>query len=441
MKTSGLSFDDIPPLDIPLRFHITAPVFGLLAALFLFWEGPEAWMSRWTIGSLGATHLLTLGFMAMVMIGSLFQLVPVLSGQAIPAMRWVAPWVHVMLTAGVIVLTVALVRPDTVTFTVALALLGFAFAAFIPPLVWRLVRIRGASDAIFTIRLAAISLLMTVGMGIFLSVGRGWPDLGIAFRSWTDVHVLWALFGWVPLLVMGVSYQVMPMFHVAPAFDSRLARGIPLSVFVSLLLLSHARSDYLVAPIVTVLCGALMAYSATALRVLAKRHRKRADPMIGFWRTALISLALAAVSLWFAMATPVRLPFLRESGAPLLIGILMVFGFACSMIIGMLQKIVPFLIFLHLQRRALGNPDAMSQIPTTNEVITDRDAHWQLRIHLIACAGILAALVWPAFARPAALLLAADFGWLFRNLISAAGEYRRRSQAIGPAPNLMESGA
>lgn len=434
MKLSGLSFDDIPPLDIPLRFHLTAPVFGILAAGFLLWEGPAAWTSRWTAGSLGATHLLTLGFMAMVMIGSLFQLVPVLTGRAVPGTKRIAPVVHIALTAGVVTLTAGLIWPNPLTLKAAIVLLGIAFAAFVPPLAWRLMRLRSGGDSVFAIRLAALSLLATVGMGVFLAVGRSWPALGIPFRSWTDVHVLWGLFGWVPLLVMGVSYQVIPMFHVAPAFDSRLARGIPLVIFTSLMLLSHARSAYLVTPSVTCLCLALIAYAATALWVLAKRSRKRSDPMIGFWRLALGNLAVGALLLWFSIATPLQLPLLSESQSPLLLGALMIFGFACSVIIGMLQKIVPFLIFLHLQRRSLTKPAALTLLPMMNEIISDHDARRQLRLHMAACIAVAVALVWPASGRLAALVLALDFGWLLRNLLSAAVRYRRIARAIDAVP-------
>ncbi|MCP5066345.1 MAG: hypothetical protein GY946_07230, partial [bacterium] len=160
MRLTNLSFDDMPPLAIPLRFHLTAPVFGLLAAVLLAFEGPAAWMSRWAVGSLGATHLLTLGFMAMVMIGSLFQVVPVLTGRSVPATRVVAPVVHVALIAGVLALTMALIWPSSTVFMTALVLLGVAFGAFVPPLIWRVMRIRGGGDSMFAIRLAAVSLLV-----------------------------------------------------------------------------------------------------------------------------------------------------------------------------------------------------------------------------------------------------------------------------------------
>jgi hypothetical protein len=290
--------------------------------------------------------------------------------------------------------------------------------------------IRHGGDSVFTIRLAALSLLGTVGVGVYLAVGHTWPALEIPFRSWTDTHVLWGLFGWVPLLVMGVSYQVIPMFHVAPAFDSRLARGIPLVTFVSLLLLSHARSAYLVTPFVTCLCLALIAYAATALRVIARRRRKRKDPTIGFWRLALGSLVLGASLLWLSLGTSLRMPLLTQAQAPLLLGAIMVFGFACSVIIGMLQKIVPFLVFLHLQRQSLTKPMAITLIPKMNDVIFDRDARWQLRLHIAACIAVLVALIWPALGHIAALCLMLDFGWLLRDLLLASARYRRISRAI-----------
>ena len=89
MKMTGLSFDNIPPLWIPFRFFMTAPLFGIAAGLLLALS-PDSWLSRWHPALLGFTHLLTLGFMAMVMLGALFQLMPVVSSQSIPAARRIA---------------------------------------------------------------------------------------------------------------------------------------------------------------------------------------------------------------------------------------------------------------------------------------------------------------------------------------------------------------
>lgn len=430
MKPQPLSYDDMPSLHVPLRFHLTAPLFGLLAAALLFWEGSDAFVTRWSAGSLGATHLLTLGFIAMTMIGSLFQVVPVLGGRAIPGGRFLAPLVHVSLSAGVVALSLSLVRPSRVWSLLAIVLLGAAFLAFVPALGWRVMRIRGGGVSMFAIRFAALALAVTVALGIYLALGRTYAGLGIVYRGWTHVHVAWGLFGWVPLLVMGVSYQVVPMFHVAPEFDPRLARGVPVVVFTSLVLLSHARHPLLVAVVAGCLGAALIVYAGSALRVLSERRRRRRDAVIGFWTLALLSLALGAASFFLGVVIPNGVPLLSDARAPLLLGAVMVIGFACSVIIGMLHKIVPFLVFLHLQRASAGNLDAMRLVPSMNEVISDGAASWQLRLHLATYLAVCAALVWPPLARVAALLLALDFGWLLRSLAVGAVRYRRLGRAI-----------
>ena len=66
---TGLSLKQAPPLSVPLRFFLTAPVFLLLAAMLLWHLGATVWASRWSAGVLALTHLLTLGYLSMVMLG------------------------------------------------------------------------------------------------------------------------------------------------------------------------------------------------------------------------------------------------------------------------------------------------------------------------------------------------------------------------------------
>ena len=58
----GLAYEDTPPLSAPLRFFLTAPVFGLIAGLVVIFDG-ELLGSRWTPGALAVVHLIAAGFM------------------------------------------------------------------------------------------------------------------------------------------------------------------------------------------------------------------------------------------------------------------------------------------------------------------------------------------------------------------------------------------
>ena len=80
----GLAYEDTPPLSAPLRFFLTAPVFGLIAGLVLIFDG-ELLGSRWTPGALAVVHLIAAGFMLQVMLGALLQILPVVAGAAFPA--------------------------------------------------------------------------------------------------------------------------------------------------------------------------------------------------------------------------------------------------------------------------------------------------------------------------------------------------------------------
>ena len=64
--TSVLSYEQAPPLHLPLRFFLTAPLFGILAGVLLMGQGSTVLASRWTGAALAATHCLTAGFMLQV---------------------------------------------------------------------------------------------------------------------------------------------------------------------------------------------------------------------------------------------------------------------------------------------------------------------------------------------------------------------------------------
>ncbi|NOR73087.1 MAG: hypothetical protein GQ467_04370, partial [Mariprofundaceae bacterium] len=57
--TAGLSLDQAPPLSVPLRFFLTAPLFGIAAALRMLTGGPVIFASRWSPSMFALTHLIT----------------------------------------------------------------------------------------------------------------------------------------------------------------------------------------------------------------------------------------------------------------------------------------------------------------------------------------------------------------------------------------------
>ena len=111
----------------------------------------------------------------------------------------------------------------------------------------------------------------------------------------------------------------------------------------------------------------------------------------------------------------------------LLLGILLIFGFAVAVINGMLCKIVPFLAWFHLQAQLLGR----ARIPNMKHLLPDAAIRRQGWAYLAAFLLLLAAAVDPAiFTYPAALALGVTGAWLGVNLAGVGQIYHRLLQSL-----------
>ena len=431
MRMQGLSLETIPAIHIPFRFFYTAPWMGVAAGLALLFAGDGALTTQWSPALLGITHLLTLGFMAMVMLGAMFQLVPVISGQLIPGGSAGATAVHLLLLAGIVLLATGFMAQRYEYLAWAGLPLLLAFATFLVPLASLLLRRIGGGDAIFSIRLAALSLLITIALGLVRSANFAGLAEPLPLANITNVHLGWGLGGWTVLLVMGASYQVIPMFHVTPSYPTWLARLLPALVMSSLLCLTFLPPSPLQALAMLCLCVSAATYALFSIRLLGQRKRRIPDITARFWKLSLGCLVLACclclvhyfLGEWLSEAK------LRQQ-TQVTLGILMIYGFAISVIMGMLQKIVPFLSYLHLQRRCLTNFEMLKTLPHMGQIIPEARSRWQFRLHLAALAVLLLATFSPGLTRLAALLLVTDFAWLAWILCSAGVLYYRTSARI-----------
>lgn len=236
------------------------------------------------------------------------------------------------------------------------------------------------------------------------------------------LHVGWGLLGWVGLLVMGVAYQVVPMFQLTPAYPARLARWLGGAVF---LLLCGWSLAPLMPPLLAAWGGALAAgsvaigfalFAGATLYLQKKRRRRIVDVTLQFWRIGMLSL-LAAIALWAAAQLTAAIA--EEPRYPIALGMLFMFGFAVSVVSGMLYKIVPFLVWFHLQSRLPKD----KTVPNMKQIIPDRAARRHMRAHTATLLLLLGSMAWPLLIYPAGLALGLASCMLWLNLFAAARLY------------------
>jgi hypothetical protein len=408
---------------------MTAPLFGLAAVVLLLWSGPDLLLSRWTPGMLALTHLLTLGVLAMVMFGALLQMLPVVAGAPVARPVIVATVVHTLLVAGTAAMALGFSLPAPGLLQVATLLLSGAVAALVAAAAHSLARAPRRHAAVRGMTLAITALVVAASLGLWLLAGHGWSGVTLQRGVVTDLHAGWALLGWIGILVGGIAFQVVPMFQMTPEYPEWLTRHLNRLVFAALVLWTlalvwpAAAQAGVLAAVVLVLGNA--AFAVVTLDLQRQRKRRLPDVTFSFWR---LGMACLLMTLLFWIVSRAAPEWISDPRTALLTGAGLIVGFGLSVVNGMLYKIVPFLVWFHLQNHLLhsGRMGTGFKIPHMKQVLPDAVGRRQYRAHLGAVALLPLALLWPdPLVYPFALVLGVSFLLLARNLWTAGLLYRQ----------------
>jgi hypothetical protein len=424
MKVISLNTEQAPPISVPLRFFTAAPLFLMLAALMLVSGAVNPFANTHSPATLAATHCITLGFMAMIMMGAMQQILPVVIGSTMPASRLTAWLTFLPLLSGALLLPAGFMLGKPVLLNLAWPLLGLAFITFISASVISLARSTAHNATKTAILLSILALGGAISLGMLLAHGyaTGSP---LPYAKLTTAHMSLSLGGWVLLLIVGVSYQVVPMFQLTPNYPKWLANGLTPALFVVLLLsllslLFEPRPNWVALIAQSMFWLLAGCFAVTTLRLQSKRRRRVADATLSFFRMGMLALLCAAL---FALAT---LFFPAIDRLATLSAVLFLLGFAMSLMHGMLYKIVPFLVWFHLFRGGVKRG-----VPNMKEIIPET---WMWRHLWLHRSTLLAALFAPWW--NAATWLVA-FGLLLQGMllgyanVIAIAVYRRTLERIG----------
>lgn len=368
----GGAKDRLLPASIPFRFFGAAALFHVLAWLALLWGSDD--LPGFVGGPgpvLSATHLMTLGVLAMSAMGASYQLLPVATRQPL-ARVWQARLSFWLFTPGLLILTAgmsgdldAALWPGAIMVTAGLVLFAI--------LTGDNLRRAGALPIVAAHGGAALlALLGTVTAGLLL-IGDFTHGYLADHSSIAVLHMGVAAFGFMGLLVFGYSLILVPMYLLSRSVPTRpgwvqLGLGlVALAVFVAGRLLAIPFLDA-----VALLIG--LAAAATYLMLMraawktAMRRRQGLSFVIlrAGWAGMVLGLLCG-----LALAAGLDIP----NGAALF-GWIVLVGWLLTFVTGILQRIMPFLASMHASG-ASGKPARVS----------DLTAELPLRIHALAHAA------------------------------------------------------
>ena len=405
----GLSLDQAPPEDIPFRFFLSAPIFGILAGLMIAFYGLDIFTSNWDFATIGLTHLITLGWLAMIMFGAMYQMIPVLVGGSVkfvPAARFV----HAVFLLGVLLLVLGFACLGSAYSHLANDLFyvaGWSLAASITVFFLQvLVAVLNVSakdrPTIPAMRISIVSLAITMVLGIlFVGNFSGWWVLPFGRVSLMGTHITFGLFGWVGTLIMGVGFHMIPMFYLTPTFPIETAHRIlrlhTISlVLIPLVLLTNLSELMVIVAAAPMVIGSGL-FMAQIFRLIHERKRKIVDSTLRFWQSGIIFLPISVLVILVHLLY--YLPFGAVS-----FGIFFIVGTALTLTNGMLFKIAPFIIWFHRYSNLIG----IAEVPLLKDIVDDRTARkqWKLVTLSIVILGLAVVLQEDILVRTGGLLFA-----------------------------------
>lgn len=376
MNLNGLSADQAPNISAPLRFFLTAPLFGIMAGILILFSDALTLSSRYSIDSIVVTHAITIGFLGFVMIGALTQMLPVLAGVSVPKVQTISKISHIALVLGTLAMIFGLLLDNKVFIFSASLLLGIGFLIMIVAMLIALRKVVNITASVRAIITSLIFAFIIVLMGMHLLASYGTGNFSSLHLLFANIHSVWAIFGFAGILIIGVSFHILPMFYVAPRFKQFCKKRVVwlISIGLFLWLTLNIFEFYPVLAKVWI-ANFFWAFVTTVWIKLNKRRRPISDVTVYYWRTAAIFMTLGTFS-WAINE------FYNDEYVSM-VSILIGGGFLLSIMIGMLYKIVPFLVWFHL------NAKGYMSIPTMNEMINKNYSKVQFYLFLISLIGFM----------------------------------------------------
>lgn len=371
----------LPP-SIPFRFFASAVVFHILAWSALLFAAPEATGFRGGLGPpLSAVHFLTLGVLTATAIGASVQLLPVATRRPLAAI-WPIKLVFWLTVPGTLILAGGMLASDIVTLIAAAILITLGLLVFAGILADNLRRAASLPvvAAYGWAALASLVLLVVFGLALALDYQLGLlgDHAGAALA-----HLILGGFGFMGLLAVGFSHVLVPMFALASAPPPGLSWvGFAFAtVGVALGGAGAVAGSRFVLTVAVLLGLAAAALHLWLMRgVLQSGMRKRLGLSFLLIRAAWTMLPaslLVGLAALYDLAGP---------NGPTLFGFLLLGGWLLTFLLGILQRILPFLASMHMAR------STGASAPPVSELAAGTSLKWHAICHGLALTLVILAI-------------------------------------------------
>lgn len=389
-STPGLAGMQAAAVRLPLCFVLTGVLSLLVSAGALLAQPELLAMYHYTPHLIAITHLFVLGFICSIVMGAMYQLVPVtletqLFSERLVKFQFAA---HVIGFVGMVWafwnFNMAMVGVFGSVVTLGVGLFVFNLAC-------TLTKVRRWNTIKFGITSALLWLSATVAAGLFVTASKFWTIFAFQSLAAMHAHAHLGVVGVFVLMIVTVSYKLVPMFTLSELQSERRAwASVALiniglvGIFITVLFQEPFKPLF---ALVTI--SGFILYGWEMIAILRARNRRVLDWGMKYFLTAiglLLPLSILALALTWS-GLPVNAVTMQLESVYGLLGMIGLVGLA---ILGMLYKIVPFLVWFHSYSRHIGR----AKVPALADMYSVRLQIAGFWTFLTGLAGLSVATAW-----------------------------------------------
>lgn len=381
----SLDVQQSPPLTL-VSSHFLAGGLILLSTVMLGIVFPGAFIQHFFNPKLLAlTHLLVLGWITLIIMGTLYQLLPVILEVSLYSIR-MAYASSVILISGTLGLAwcfwnFRLGLPIQISGgLILLATLIFSINIYVTA-------IKSTKESIEQefILASLFWLVFTVAAGLMLAINLTSPFLPPSHIDLLKLHAHAGFIGWFVQLIIGVATRIMPMFMVA---YNQKKSGLTYSLYLINIGLGigivaiYFQHDILRNISFVIGFGGLSIFLRFLFGLLKLRIKKSLDSGMQQSFLAFGILLLAVIQLMWLLLD-------SSPGRSLAYGITFVAGFVTMLIMGQTYKILPFIIWLDRYHHKTGS----AQLPKLKDLYSEPLAFVQMWTYLAGVISLILCII------------------------------------------------
>jgi len=362
-----------PPFRIVAKYFIAAIISFVVLNLMLTLNYKDISGHHFQPKILSITHIATLGFITMIIFGAMFQLVPVVLEVKLfsTLLAEIQFWIY---STGVVLLVYKFWNfGSEMKFTLPAILLNAAMLIFSLNIITSMIKVKNWNLTGTYLASSIFWLLTTAVAGLLLSINLDTPFIKISHLQYLKLHAITAFVGWISLVVMGVSFKLIPMFTLSHDYKLTLAKYSVILINIGLLgvnwIMHYPDTAFYNIIFGSMIFAGFVLYLIQIYIIFKKRIRKKLDIGLKFTAVAFIILGITSLLnfsfLFFNYENVINLT--------LVYGIIFLIGFASTLIVGQMYKIVPFLVWYHKYSSKVG----IEKVPMLKDMFNESYADYQ----------------------------------------------------------------